>query len=167
MTFATSAALGEERASRWLVLASLALNLFFVGAGGALLARHYLAAPAASPTPIDRSVAARMERLAATLPAPDAEILRAEYRAKATTVDGARATYRNAQDEVRRVLRTEPFQGEAMRAAMSEQRAARQVFDQLLQDVVASAAGKMSAAGRDKLADWPPGQRSGSDSRGR
>jgi uncharacterized membrane protein len=167
MTFATSTALGDERASRWLVLASLALNLFFVGAGGALVARHYLAAPAASPAPVDRSVAARMERLAATLPPADADILRGEYRAKAGTVDGARATYRNAQDEVRRVLRSEPFQGEAMRAAMSEQRAARQVFDQLLQDVIASAAGKMSAAGRNKLADWPPGQRSGSETKSR
>jgi len=166
MTFATSAPLGDERASRWLVLASLALNLFLVGAGGTLLARHYLASPA-TPAPIDRSVSARMERLAATLPAHDAEILRAEYRAKATTVDGARQTYRNAQEEVRRILRTEPFQGDAMRAAMTQQRAARQVFDQLLQDVIASAAGKMSAAGRDKLADWPPGQRSGSDSKSR
>jgi uncharacterized membrane protein len=167
MTFATFAALGEDRASRWLVLASLALNLFFVGAGGALLARHYLAAPAAGPAPIDRSVAARMERLAATLPSSDADILRSEDHAKATTVDGARQAYRKAQDEVRRILRAEPFQGEAMRAAMTEQRAARQVFDQLLQDVIASAAGRMSTAGRNKLADWPPGQRGGSDSKGR
>ena len=165
MTFVT-ATLGEDRATRWLVLASLALNLFFIAAGGTLVARHYLATPA-STAPLDRSVAARMERLAATLPAADADILRAEYRAKATNVDGARQTYRNAQDEVRRILRAEPFQGEAMRAAMSEQRSARQVFDQLLQDVVASAAARMSAAGRDKLSEWPPGQRSGSDSKSR
>jgi uncharacterized membrane protein len=165
MTFAT-ATLGEDRATRWLVLASLALNLFFIAAGGTLLARHYLAA-AASPAPLDRSVAARMERLAATLPAADADILRAEYRAKATNVDGARQTYRGAQDEVRRILRVEPFQADAMRAAMSEQRAARQVFDHVLQDVVASAAVRMSAAGRTKLAEWPPGHRSGSNTKSR
>jgi uncharacterized membrane protein len=165
MSLATLAAMRDERTSRWLVLASLALNLFFVGAGGALVARHYLAAPAASPAPVDRSVAARMERLAVTLPSSDAEILRAEYRTKATNVDGARETYRKAQDEVRRILRAEPFQGDAMRAAMTEQRAARQAFDQLLQDVIASAAAKMSPAGRSKLADWPPGQRS--DTKGR
>ena len=165
MTFVT-ATLGEDRATRWLVLASLALNLFFIAAGGTLVARHYLATPA-STAPLDRSVAARMERLAATLPAADADILRAEYRAKATNVDGARTTYRNAQDEVRRILRAEPFQADVMRAAMSEQRSARQVFDQLLQDVVASAAARMSAPGRDKLSEWPPGQRSGSDSKSR
>jgi uncharacterized membrane protein len=165
MTFVT-ATLGEDRATRWLVLASLALNLFFIAAGGTLLARHYLATPT-GPAPLDRSVAARMERIAATLPTADADILRAEYRAKATNVDGARATYRNAQDEVRRILRTEPFQAGAMRAAMSEQRAARQVFDQSLQDVVASAAARMSAAGRTKLAEWPPGQRTGSENKGR
>jgi hypothetical protein len=108
-----------------------------------------------------------MERLAATLPAADADILRAEYRAKATNVDGARQTYRGAQDEVRRILRVEPFQADAMRAAMSEQRAARQVFDHVLQDVVASAAVRMSAAGRTKLAEWPPGHRSGSNTKSR
>src|SRR5262245_4823115 len=126
MTMVTSAGVGEDRASRWLVLGSLALNLFFVGAGGALLARHYLAPPAATPAPVDRTVSARIERLAATLPAADAEIVRAEYHANAANVEASRAGYRNAQDEVRRILRTEPFQGDAMRAAMTQQRAARQ-----------------------------------------
>jgi uncharacterized membrane protein len=160
MTIATSAVLGEERTSRRLLLVSLALNLFLVGAGGALMARHYFAERAVTTAPLDRSVAARIERLAATLPAGDADILRGEYRANAATVDAARETYRNAQDGVRAVLRAEPFQPDAMRAAMSQTRNARQAFDQLLQDVIASAAIRMSAAGRNALADWPPGQRS-------
>jgi uncharacterized membrane protein len=159
MTLATSAVAGEDRASRWILLASLALNLFLVGAGGAVVARHYLADPATKAAPLDRSVAARVERLAATLPAPDAEKLRAEYRANAATVDAARETYYRTQDEVRRTLRAEPFEPEAMRAAMVRTRATRQAFDQLLQEVIASAAVKMSAAGRDQLANWPPSQR--------
>jgi uncharacterized membrane protein len=159
MTMATSAVLGEDRTSRWLLLISLGLNLFFVGASGALVARHALADRATTAAPVDRSVAARIERLAATLPAADGDILRAEYRANAANVDGSRAAYRNAQDGVRQILRSEPFQPEAMRAAMGQTRVARQAFDQLLQDVIASAAGKMSPAGRNKLADWPPGQR--------
>ncbi|HKG01125.1 MAG TPA: periplasmic heavy metal sensor [Xanthobacteraceae bacterium] len=160
MTMATSVVAGVDRSSRWILLGSLALNLFFIGATGALVTRHYLADRAVSTAPVDRSVAARVERLAATLPSSDAEILRSEYRANATPVDASRAAYHRAQDEVRRVLRSDPFEPEAMRAAMVKARAARQVFDQLLQDMIASAAGKMSAAGRNKLADWPPGPRS-------
>jgi uncharacterized membrane protein len=163
MTMATAAVPGEDRASRWILLVSLALNLFFVGAAGAFVVRHYVVDSAGSAAPVDRSVAARIERLASTLPASDGEILRGEYRARAATVDGSRDAYRAAQDEVRQTLRREPFQADAMRAAMSETRRARQAFDQLLQDVIASAAAKMSPAGRSKLAEWPPGPRPGRD----
>jgi len=148
----------EDRTSRWLLLGSLALNLFLVSAAGTLAARHYFAAPAAPPT-IDRSIGARIERIAATLPGADADVLRAEYRANVTTVEAARDAYRNAQDDVRATLREEAFRSDAMRAAMVKTRAARQGFDEAMQDVIATAAGKMSPAGRNKLADWPPGQR--------
>jgi len=149
--------MAEDRSSRWLLLASLALNLLLVSAAGTLVARHYLA-PAAPPT-IDRSIGARIERIAATLPGADADVLRATYRTDAATVEASRDAYRKAQDDVRAVLREEPFRMEAMRAATVKTRAARQGFDEAVQDVIATAAGKMSAAGRSKLADWPPGQR--------
>jgi uncharacterized membrane protein len=160
MTTMTSAPVGEERSSRWILLVSLALNLFFVGATGALLARHYFAEAAGTAAPVDRSVGARVERIAATLPRPDAEILRAEYRASAALLDASRQAYHQAQDEVRRTLRTDPFDPAAMRAAIVQTRAARQAFDQPLQDMIAAAATKMSPAGRTQLANWPPSQRS-------
>jgi len=159
MTMATSTMFGEERTTRWILLGSLALNLFLVGATGAFFARHYFAERAGAAAPLDRGVASRIERLAATLPGPDADILRGEYRANAVAVDASRDAYRQAQDDVRQTLRVEPFDPEAMRAAMLKTRAARQNFDQLLQDVIASAAAKMSTGGRSRLADWPPGSR--------
>jgi uncharacterized membrane protein len=165
VTMASSVHLGEDRASRWILLVSLGLNLFFIGAGGTLAARHYLADKTVATAPVDRSVAARIERLAATLPSADGEILRAEYRANASTVDGTRDTYRKAQDEVREILRSEPFSPDAMRAAMSKARMARQTFAHQLQDVIATAAAKMTPAGRSKLADWPGGQRSSEPAR--
>jgi len=161
MTMASSVHLGEDRASRWILLVSLGLNLFFIAAGGTLAARHYFADKTVATAPVDRSVAARIERLAATLPPADGDILRAEYRANAAAVDGSRDAYRKAQDEVRGVLRSEPFSSDAMRAEMSKARSARQTFAHQLQDVVAAAAAKMTPAGRNKLADWPPGQRGG------
>lgn len=159
MTMASSMRMPVARTSRWLVLGSLALNLFFVGVAGALVARSYFSAPVLVTVP-DRSVASRIDRLAATLPPADGEKLRAEFRLRAATVEPARDAYRRAQDAAREILRTEPFDVGALRAAMVQTRAARQVLDEALNGVVAAAAVQMSPAGRAKLADWPPGSRS-------
>src|SRR4051812_14636434 len=161
-----SSVMAEDRTSRWLLLASLALNLFLLSAAGALAARHYFAAPASpAATTVDRSIGARIERLAATLPPADADVLRGTYPADVATVEASRDSYRKAQDDARQILREEPFRPDAMRAAMVKTRAARQGFDEAVQDVIATAAGKMSTAGRNKLADWPPGPRTAETSR--
>jgi uncharacterized membrane protein len=64
--------------------------------------------------------------------------------------------YHQARERIHDVLRKEPFDAAALRAAMADTRAARQNFDQAIQAVFASAAGQMSPAGRSALADWPP-----------
>ena len=66
----------QDRSSRWLLIGSLALNLFFIGTLGALALRHYVmpAQPAATERP--RTAAARIERMAAPLTPADAEKLR-------------------------------------------------------------------------------------------
>jgi len=144
-----------------LLLVSLSLNLFFLGVFAAYGVRHYFSAPSA-PNVIDRSPAARIERLAATLPSADADKLRSEFRNRQAAVEVARENYRGAQDVVRRILRAEPFDPTAMRAAMTDTRAARQALDQSLQGVIVAASEQMSVAGRNKLADWPS-SRSASD----
>lgn len=159
MTIADTASTPGAAAPRWLLLASLALNLFFIGVAGAVLVRHYVAAPPAAGTAADRSDAARIERLAATLPAADADILRSQFASRRAAVDSARNVYRGAQETIRAALRGEPFSADAMRAGMAQTRAARQSFDQVLQGVILAAAAEMSPAGRNKLADWPPGPR--------
>ena len=147
-----------------LVLISLALNLFFVGVFAAYVVRHYVSAPPAAGV-IDRSPAARIDRLAATLPASDAEKLRSEFRSQETSVEAARDGYRRSQDAIRRILRAEPFDPAAMRAAMADSRVARQAFDQVLHGVIAAAAAQMSNAGRNKLADWPQSRPAGEANR--
>jgi uncharacterized membrane protein len=158
MTMASSLPMPVARSSRWLLLVSLALNLFFVGVAGALIVRNYTSTPVLVPVP-NHSVASRIDRLAATLPPADGEKLRAEFRARTATVEPAREAYRRAQDATRAVLRGEPFDVAALRAAMAQTRAARQVLDEALHGVVAAAAEQMSPAGRARLADWPPGSR--------
>lgn len=143
-------------APRWLLLGSLALNLFFVGIAIAMAVR-------APPSPSwDRNVFVRVERLAAALPSADADRLRAAIDANRQALEGAQTQYHAAQDEIRSALRQEPFQLAAMRAAMMQSRAARQNFDQILQAIFAEAASKMSHTGRQAMADWSPGRKSAS-----
>jgi uncharacterized membrane protein len=143
----------ERGASRWLLLGSLALNLFFVGIAIAMAVR----APA--PSSWDRNVFVRIERLAATLPPTDADTLRGEVNANHAPIERAQTAYHTAQDHIREVLRQEPFDVEALRAAMAKTRAARLTSDQTVQDVFAVIASKISAAGRQAMANWPPGRK--------
>ena len=146
---------GSNGSSRWLLLTSLALNLFFIGVGGALLVQSYSSSPLAPAAAGDRSVAGRIERIAATLPREDADRLRTAFEARRSEIDGARAAYRNRQDAVRAALRAQPFNPDALKAAMTEMRAARQTFDRGINDFFAQQAAEMSPAGRQKLADRP------------
>lgn len=142
--------------TRTLLLGSLALNLFFIGIAVALAVR------APSPPAWDRDVFVRVERLAATLPAADADLLRGQIQSNRETIEDAQSKYRAAQDVIRQTLRREPFDAAAMRAAMTQTRAARQSFDQVIQGVFAVTAAQMSSSGRNALADWPPGRKSAS-----
>jgi uncharacterized membrane protein len=158
MTYAQIAPATMTRgSSRWLLLGSLALNLFFVGVAFAMAIR----APA-QPT-WDRNVFVRVERVAASLPPLDADLLRGQIKTNRPAIEDAQANYRAAQDVIRGTLRQDPFDADAMRAAMAKTRTARQNFDQTIQSVFAGAASQMSSAGRHALADWPPDRKSSSN----
>lgn len=156
MTIAQYAPTITRGSSRWLLLGSLALNLFFVGVAVAMAIR----APA--PPAWDRNVFVRVEHIADTLPPADADFLRGQINANRQLIDEAQTKYHSAQDAIHEALRHEPFDVNAMRAAMAQTRAARQSFDQVIQGVFAFSAAQMSPAGRRALADWPPGRKSSS-----
>lgn len=141
--------------ARWLLLGSLALNLFFIGIAVALAVRS----PPPAPTR-DRNVFVRVERLAAALPPADADLLRDQIKGNREAIEQTQTKYHTARDAIRATLRQEPFDAGAMRAAMANTRAARQVFDQTIQGVFATAAAQMSSAGRHTLADWRSGRKS-------
>ena len=151
------AGMTADRTSRIVLLASLALNVFFLGVVGAGAVRHYWHTPRHVSAPLPpRTAAERIDRLAATLPPEDGEKLRAEMRQDETSLEAAHTAYRGAQESTRVALRAEPFDMAALRTAMSEVRAARQKLDLALQDVIAKAAGEMSPEGRRKLSEWSP-----------
>jgi uncharacterized membrane protein len=141
---------------RWLLLGSLTLNLIFAGAAGASYIRHTGTVSLEPVTHMSQGAEHRLDRIATTLPEPDAKIMRSFIRAQAAKVVAAQTSLRLSQEDLRTSLRAEPFNPAAVRAAMAETSAARDNFDQILQEVIASAAAKMSPVGRSKLADWPP-----------
>ncbi|MCW5688849.1 MAG: periplasmic heavy metal sensor [Pseudolabrys sp.] len=136
-------------ATRWLLLGSLALNLFFIGIAIAMAVR-----PAPPPRMWDRDVFVRTERLASGLPQADRDILLKQMEANRPAIEQTQTAYRAAQESIRDNLRKEPFDPAAMRAAMNDTRSARQAFDVALQNVFATAAEQMSQNGRKALADW-------------
>jgi uncharacterized membrane protein len=140
---------------RWLLLGSLVLNLFFVGAAGAVALRYSSSVPLSTVARIDHSAADRLNRLAATLPMTDATVMRTELRVDAVQIAAAQADLRLSQEKFRDSLRAEPFDLGAMRVALVQVQTARDKFDLVLHNVIAAAAAKMSVVGRNKLADWP------------
>ena len=139
-----------RRRARWLLLGSLALNLFFIGIAVAMLVR--------GPPPPPRwhhNVFERVDRLADTLPPADGKIVRNAMNTNHAAIAKAQEEFHNARNAIRAALRQQPFKEDAMRAAMAKMRAARQTFDEVIQDVFADTAAKMSPAGRQALADWP------------
>jgi uncharacterized membrane protein len=145
-----------ERSSRWLLIGSLALNLFFVGTVGALALRHAFAPAPPAATERPRTAAARIERLAAPLPPADAEKLRAAYAARAAAAEAARETLNGSFERIQAALRAQPFNPDELRAAMAATRAARPAYEQIMQEIFAAGAAAMSNEGRAKLAEWPP-----------
>jgi uncharacterized membrane protein len=139
----------------WLLLGSLALNLFFVGAAGAVAYRYTSPVPLMTVSRIEHNLMGRLNHVADTLPPGDADVMRAQLRADEVKIAAAQADLRLSQDDVRRSLRAEPFDPTAMHDAMAANHSAHERFDQVIHDMLAAAASKMSVVGRNKLADWP------------
>ena len=144
-----------DRPSRWLLVGSLALNLFFIGTIASLAARTYVMPSQPAATERLRTAAARIERLAAPLPAADAEKLRAAFRARDTAAESARDALNKAYERAQGALRAEPFDPASLRTALAEARTARPAYDQVMQEILLAGASAMSPEGRNKLADWP------------
>jgi uncharacterized membrane protein len=152
MTFPNLA--GENRLVRRGLLISLVVNLFFVGIIGAMAVHSYLASEPI--TQSRRTAEARIDRIAATLPAADAAILRAKFDSERSSAEAAHAASERSLEQVRTALRAEPFDASALTAAMADARSERVALDQVLHEIIAAGAAQMSSEGRSRLADWTP-----------
>jgi hypothetical protein len=67
----------------------------------------------------------------------------------------AQNAYKGARADIRVALRQQPFSAEGLRAAMAKTQDERQAYYELIHNVFADAAAKMSPAGRLALANSP------------
>ena len=138
--------------ARWLLPVSLALNICFVGAAGAVAYRYTGDVPLSVVELINYGAMDRLDRVASALPSSDAQIMRAEIRSDEERIAAAQADLRLTQEDARDTLRAEPFNAEALRAAMQRVQVAREHYHVVLHEVLEAAAPKMSVVGRSKLA---------------
>ena len=132
---------------RWVLGASIALNVFFV----ALIVSHMV-----SHRHGEKHVrpAMRIDMLAETLPPADGDKLRAALQAR-KDIAAAIDDFHAAQDKVRAVLRAQPFDEAALRQAMAEAQTRHRAVESAIHDLIAGVAGQLSPEGRAKLAEWP------------
>ena len=141
------------RSSRWLLIVSLALNLFFIGAASTLALRQFFEPAQTAAVQTQRTAAGRIEFLAAPLPPADAEKLRASFRTQATPAEQARGALNRALDHLQAALRKQPFDPADLRAALLEIRTTRPVYEQVMGDLYFAAVVEMSTEARLKLAN--------------
>jgi len=132
---------------RFLLPASLALNAFLAGVILVLWSGPHFPPPRP-----ERMI----EDMAATLPAADGQILQQSFAARAPNVGGRPRNREDMFERIRTALRAEPFDPAAMSLIFSEGRKVRDQIDDSIEAALVEAAGKMSAEGRRKLAEWRP-----------
>jgi uncharacterized membrane protein len=138
--------------ARWLLPVSLALNLFFI----VLAVRHH---PFLHPHPPDPgNIAAFMKP---GLSPADADILQRSFDAHKPALDEARKDGQDFPGKIRAALTANPFDPEALKAALKEGQTGHQVMEDAMAAALVEAATKMSPEGRAALAAHhqfgPPG----------
>jgi|AGTN01.1.fsa_nt_gi hypothetical protein len=133
--------------SLWLLVASLALNVFL---GVTLGMRAFHAPPPPRP---ERAI----EEMARSLPAADAQILRDALNTHRGVLEGEEDDDpRQYHERMRRILLAEPFDAEAFRQMASEFHARRERVGSVLGEILADALPRMSPEGRKAMADFRP-----------
>jgi uncharacterized membrane protein len=139
------------RPRRWLLVGSLALNLFLVGVVAAYQMRG--AVPAAQP-----SARLNIDQIAETLPPADADRLETVFRSHAAELSEYTTAIRQSQDRERDLFRATPFDPKPVGDVMALARFNHDAAKRVIHEVILEAATQMSPAGRAKLAEWasPP-----------
>jgi uncharacterized membrane protein len=143
--------------TRIALIASIALNLFFIGVAGVWAVKPLLHDRDAPPGGANSFA----ERMASRLPDADKPILMQSFQKRHDDIRRLFDEARAAQRDARRSLRADPFDPAAFAAASARVRAARDAAQAAIHQAVLEAATNMSADGRAKLAQPSRGPRGG------
>ena len=133
--------------ARWLLPASLALNLFFI----VLAVRNH---PFWHPHPMDPGHI--VDFMKPNLPPADAEILQKSFADHKAAMDEAHKASQGLPDKIRAALQANPFDPDALRQALKDGQANHQVIEDNMAVSLVDAATKMSPEGRAELAARHP-----------
>jgi uncharacterized membrane protein len=146
--------IGQAGRVRWLLVllfVSLAVNLFFAGM---VTARHVFGPP--PPPPPGRMISRFVDDLADELPAPDQTTLRRIFRAHQAEIEQRSAEIARSRDRVREAIVADPFERDALAAALDAANDKERELRKVLQGVLFEAASEMSPEARHKLATSRP-----------
>jgi uncharacterized membrane protein len=135
---------------RWLLPASLALNVFL---GAALVIQNLSRFPH-GPPPDPRHFA---DMMAGHLPPNDGDILRRSFAAHDAEINGKSEGMKGFRHRLDEAIRSEPFDPTRVAAALAQGRQARQDLDQAMSSAIIEALGQMTPEGRRRFADPPRG----------
>jgi uncharacterized membrane protein len=129
--------------ARWLLPASLALNLFFV----VLAFRHH---PFLHPHPPNAGNI--VDFMKPNLPPADADILQKSFEAHKAAMDEAHKASQDFPEKIRTALTATPFNPDALKQALKDGQAGHQVMEDAMASALVDAVTKMSPEGRSALA---------------
>ncbi|HMA51029.1 MAG TPA: periplasmic heavy metal sensor [Magnetospirillaceae bacterium] len=129
--------------ARWLLPASLALNLFFV----VLAFRHH---PFLHPHPPNAGNI--VDFMKPNLPPADAEILQKSFEAHKAAMDEAHKAGQDFPEKIRAALTANPFNPDALTQALRDGQTSHQVIEDAMASALVDAATKMTPEGRAALA---------------
>jgi len=112
--------------------------------------------PAASAAAPEAMLPRLVDRVAAKLPGPDADTVRRVFNAHAAEIRQRSEAVGRAHNHVRDALDAEPFEQNALVAALDEVRDREQELHAAVQQTLLDAAPKLSPEARHKLAGWTP-----------
>lgn len=133
----------------WLLLASLAANVFLGVAVGTSFSRG----PKGPPPRPDRM----LEEMASILPSSDAQILRQAMESRRGELTADEGGPPRPFEDIRRVLSAEPFDVDEFVRVNSEFRAKHERIGAIIGEVLTEALPRMSPEGRKRLAEFRPG----------
>ena len=149
-----------SRTRSWLLVLSLGLNLFLVG----LMAGHRFSPPPV-PEALPGTVFADLRRMADVLPAETVGEIRQQFESHRLEIIRGLMAMRAARDEVREVLRQDPYDPEALRAAFQGLRDRTADVQSVVHGVLVDVAGLLDPEERLAIVRTPE-RRGGPERRG-